>query len=219
METHNNYNTIEPFNLTKLTSNQEVTPMNLNNNTVIRHGKLIAIAEALRAAKNLGLLPITTDPEPVILYTDAGLEIALHWWTATKSYTFCNGPNCIFDKLGRKNQLKFHLPVFRVLTGDIAILAISESMRPLALRPQIQNILSSGKRQGVFISRDGYDYNVDPFDITSDMDSGEEVIKNFLAAHPDGDFDVSGLYRQVSNEEMADIPEIANLMKIKGIVL
>ena len=70
----------------------------------------------------------------------------------------------------------------------------------------------------MFISRVlGDSYTVTSMPLQADVADGEEVIQTFLEDHQKGTIELASVSPKVANEELAAVPEIAAMLKLKGI--
>lgn len=161
-------------------------------------------------ASEIAIIPFTTKSE----------EINLHYCGEPdlKDYVACNGENCYLCKIGRENVTRCLLPVYLPASHAVGVLPVSPIVRPRALWPQLFNVLKDGSRKAVFVSRaQGDSYSVTAVPLQDDVADGAEVIKTFLEDHQKGTIQLDSVYPKVANEELARLPEIAAMLKLKGI--
>ena len=94
---------------------------------------------------------------------------------------------------------------------------VSPSLRPNALLPQLANILKAEKPTVAFVARHGQRFAVSSSPLADDADAGEERIKNFLAGYETGKLDPTSVYQRFSNDQLATLPKVAEMAKLKGI--
>jgi hypothetical protein len=163
-------------------------------------------------ANQVAVLPFTSDTEVVKLHYCDNPEL--------RSFVRCNGPGCVLCRAGRSADERALLPVFVPTSGAVAVLPISPSSRPGALRPQVFPILRSGRRVVLLLRKaDQVKFEVATFDLAEDVDDGAAVIKAFQARWDDGLVKLSSVFPQLDNRTLADIPGIAAMLKIKGVKL
>ena len=130
----------------------------------------------------------------------------------------CNGENCCLCKIGREKTTRHLLPVYLPASGAVGVLPVGTSLRPRALWPQLAQVLKDGSRKAVFISRvQGDSYTVTAVPLQADVEDGAEVIKTFLENHQKGTIQLDSVFPEVANEQLAAIPEIDRMLKLKGI--
>ena len=59
-------------------------------------------------------------------------------------------------------------------------------------------------------------YVVSTRELEDDVDGGEAVIKQFQEEYNKGTYTLSSLYQKLDNEQLATIPEIAKVLRLKG---
>lgn len=194
----------------------------LDKKQIFKEGVVTTVVKKMLAKKPLERIWHEHDHKAFRFFCSHGIYLDLHFST-DKSETIdwyliqCNGENCILCKKGHKFSRYFHIPVYRVETNDIAMLAISPSMEQ-TIRPLILNLLSNGERPGAFISEDDDDCTVVPFTIPPGMNLGDSVMDDFLASYPEGDFNCFRLYYYDSNGAIVGyMPNIEDLLGENGL--
>jgi len=99
------------------------------------------------------------------------------------------------------------------------VLSFSDSGKYKALKPQILPLLEKKGPQIIFIKREGWFYTVTSRPVPADMDDGATAAKAFLDDCKEGKIVLSSVFTRLSNEELAQIPMIANRIKAKGLSL
>jgi hypothetical protein len=163
-------------------------------------------------AHQTAVVPFTSDTEVVNLHYVDDREV--------RGYVHCNGPACALCRAGRGTDVRALLPVYVPATGTVAVLPVSPSARPGALRPQIFPALRAGRRAAFLIRKpDRVKYEVSVIDLAADVDDGAAVIKAFVARWEAGEVKLASVYPCLDNRTLAEIPGIATLLKIKGATL
>jgi hypothetical protein len=168
---------------------------------------------------SLELVQLRGDETPIIPFTLEGTLVKLHYCAETEvgGYIHCNGDDCVLCRVGRKPTEKVLIPVYLPVSQSIGILPVGTSLKPGALLPQLATIQSAERRMGVFISKEGrYRFAVSTFDLTEEMDTGEEEISRFLEKFKAGEVDLTSVYPRLENEQLSAITEIARLLCLKG---
>src|SRR5262245_23177877 len=98
----------------------------------------------------LGLVRIDENEQAVVLFTDSYRKIKLHYCDdpEIRGFVVCNtlvGDRCLLCDIGRKTDERALLPVYHPASRAVAVLPISPSARPGALRPQVLTALNAGK--------------------------------------------------------------------------
>src|SRR5262249_50804354 len=134
----------------------------------------------------------------------------------------CNGPNCLLCRIGRRAESRDLWPVYDVVTQVVGVLPISANLRPHALKPQLMPVLrhlQANKRVLLGICKpDRMRFSVDHLELPEDADDGADEIARFQAQLEDGVIDLAAVYPQMTNEELAAIPEVATVATLRGIV-
>jgi hypothetical protein len=158
----------------------------------------------------LGIVPFTTSATAVRIHYCQEPEI--------QGYVRCNGPGCVLCLVGRKAEDRTVLPVYVPAYGAVCALPISPFSRPGALRPQIMPILRSGKRVVVFIRRaDRAKFEVSTVDLGEGKDDGTQAIADFKQRWETGEIDLALVYQRPDNCDLAQIPNIASMLRLKGL--
>lgn len=174
----------------------------------------------------------TNDPSPLVIirndvvtfipFTDEAEEVLLHWGKepAIRGYFYCNRDDCVYCKIGREQIKAFLLPVYLPDISSIGYLFIRSGDRPYSLLPQIGYVLKSldpNKPVVVLASKQNSKYKLKTVELTEDMDSGEKNIHDFSNLQEEDGWKAPLLFSVRSNEELLDIPEIANLLQYRGV--
>jgi hypothetical protein len=165
----------------------------------------------LRITENeTGIIPFTADVESVqVHYVDAP-EIG--------GFVRCNGTDCLLCQLGRKADQRLLSPAYDPMTGSIAVLSITPSMRPHALLPQLVPHLKTAERSVLFIKRlDLVKHRVTARPLRADEDDGRAVIKAFEARWDRGEVRLGDVYNQMGNDALLLVPSLAAMAKLKGL--
>jgi hypothetical protein len=165
----------------------------------------------VRPDKNeTALIPFTSEGELVKIHYCDDPEI--------NGYVHCNGSDCLLCRIGRHQDERILLPVYVPTSRSVGVLAISPNSRPGALRPQLMPILSSGKRVAILIRYpDKVTYRVGTVELQEGVADGASVIGNFLTRWKAGRVDIKAVYQRISNRDLAELPDVAEMMKLKGI--
>jgi hypothetical protein len=180
---------------------------------------LLDVAATETVASPLELVRLGADETAIIPFTADSEAVDLHYCSETEinSYVVCNGPDCVLCRIGRKRDERLLLPVYLPAAGCVGILPVSRSLRPLALLPQISNVLKAGKPMVLFVTREGGKYTVSTAELQKDVDGGEAAIKQFQEDYEAGIHNLAAVYPRIDNEELASVEDIARMMSLKGI--
>jgi hypothetical protein len=182
-------------------------------------------AEAGAAPAPLAEIRLDQNERLVTPFTTSVVEAVIHYldYPSFHGYVRCNRPDCLLCKIGRQPDTRDLLPVYDVVSGAVGVLAVSPNLRPHALKPQLTPVLRQLKdNQRVLVGLRKLDkmrYHVVTLPLPADADDGAQTIAGFLAQFESGAIDLGAIYPQKSNEDLAEIPEIATLVKLRGITL
>jgi hypothetical protein len=189
-------------------------------------GKKVNLLEALGAygSERPGLerVRLGNDEAALIPFTAEGEEVDLHFCDEPdiNDYVACNGPGCPLCSIGRKQVKRRLLPVYVPGARAVGVLPVSTSLRPGSLWPQLADALNGEEPHVVFVTRDpGERYRVSAVPLRDDVEAGEGAIKEFLADYKAGHIVLDSVYQRISNEELARLPDVAVMLKLKGITL
>src|SRR5262245_17043423 len=172
-------------------------------------------AEAGHAPASLTEIRLDQNERLVIPFTTSVGQAVIHYldYPSFRGYVRCNGPDCLLCKIGRQPDARDLLPVYDVVGRAVGVLAVSPNLRPHALKPQLTPVLRQLKdnRRALVALRklDKMRYNVETLPLPEDADDGAQAIAGFLAQFESGAIDLGAVYPQKSNEDLAEIPEIA----------
>ena len=155
----------------------------------------------------------------IIPFTAEAAQVDIHYCKEPdiNDYIACNGENCPLCKIGREKVTRRLLPVYLPASHAVGVLPVGTSLRPRSLWPQLAQVLKDGSRKAIFISRlQGDSYIVRAVSLQADVEDGAEVIKTFLEDHQKGTIELDSVFPKVANEELARLPEIAAMLKLKG---
>jgi hypothetical protein len=162
-------------------------------------------------ANEVALVPFTSDTEGVNLHYVEEVEV--------RDYVHCNGADCVLCRAGRRAEERALLPVYVPATEAIAVLPISPSSRPGALRPQLMPILRLGKKVVLFISKpDQVRFNVGTVELKDGLDDGAPVIKAFTEQWEVEKIKLASVYARLENADLAAIPAIGTMLRLKGLI-
>jgi hypothetical protein len=168
------------------------------------------------------LIRIDENEIPLIPFSTEGIMVPIHYCKEAEiqGYVRCNGTNCLLCRVGRKREDRYLLPVYDPTRRSVGVLAISSSSRPGALRPQLMPSLRSARRVVWLIRRlDRVEFRVTTVDLRVDIDDGAEIIADFVGRWEAGRVDLKAVYQRLDDRDLAAVPGVASLMKIKGIEL
>ncbi|BBO73124.1 hypothetical protein DSCW_05410 [Desulfosarcina widdelii] len=176
------------------------------------------------ASSQLEIFRISQDEKPGVIFTRQHQIVQVHYCREPeiKGYVICNieegSEDCVLCQIGRQRQKKLLFPIVSLETEDIEVLSVSNSLRPNALLPQIQNVLESEKKCATFFSHEDYKYTLSTQSLKKDHRRRVvSVIKSFDKAWKAGEVDLSSVYQRISNLALANCTEIKKMLDLKGI--
>ena len=186
--------------------------------------KTINILDALNQelTPSLDVVRFTESETAVILFTPNGESIDLHFCNEPEiaRYLPCLGDTCLLCRIGRKKEPRLLFPVYLPTAKTIGVVSVSRSLRPFALLPQLGPVLRASKPMVAFVRREERTkFIVSTRELPDDVDGGEELIRQFQQDFEAGRVRLTSVYPLLDNHQLAQVTEIADLMKLKGIDL
>jgi hypothetical protein len=147
-------------------------------------------------------------------------------YDGVQSYVKCLGDDCLMCDTGMAKNVRHMIGVFSHETDRVAVLAITNNMKPGALLPQILNLFKKEKmeqkghlfQQVIGIIRKGSKFIVTPMHPLPEAGLKEmnQIVDRFQHNYKEGMFGEAANLR-MSADELITIPEIARIAKLKGI--
>ena len=97
--------------------------------------------------------------------------------------------------------------------------SFDSAQRPHALFPQIRAVLGAEKPMLLFAKREGPKFTVSTRELGPEMDAGEEQIRKFQEEYEENGAKLSSVYPVISNQDLAAVSDLAELMRLKGVEL
>lgn len=170
-----------------------------------------------------------SENETIVSFVSANLESeSTHFikYDGVQSYVKCMGEDCLPCKTGFAKNLRHMMSVFSHETNSVAVLAITNNIKPGALLPQVLNLFKKEQdeqkgrlfRQVVGITRKGNRFTVTPMHPLPEdgLKEMNQVIENFKRNYREGMLGEAVNLRMSADELMA-IPEIARIARLKGV--
>lgn len=169
-------------------------------------------------SKNIPKIFIGAQETPVILFTSEVHSIRLHYIGGDENqYILCNGKpkkKCVVCQCGKKVVEKLLLPVFAIERRDLAWLPLSPELRPDELLPKLLAVMANNPISVVFVSkRDGV-YRVETGVVPKGYSKKIQKIQERMEQSP---VDPTLAYKKIDNRDLAEIPELALILQMKGI--
>jgi hypothetical protein len=180
-------------------------------------------AEAGAAPAPLAEVRLDPSERLLIPFTTDIVEAQVHYldFPSLRGYVACNGDGCLLCRVGQRADARDLLPVYDPLARAVAVLPVSPSMRPGALRPQLFPVLARLKADSrvllVVRKPDRTHHEVTLQELPGDADAGEDQVADFLEAYEAGGIDLGAVYPRLTNVQLAAVPELAAAMKLRGV--
>ncbi len=183
--------------------------------------QMVNIFDAMKSAEEdvrLEAVRLGQDEVIVVPFSQEGKMVQVHYCQEPdiQGYVPCLGSGCILCKARRRLETRLLLPVYQPLEQRVGVLSISRSLRPRALWSQLGPVLKAEQPMVVFIERDRDQFTVTAQELTDDMDGGEEIVAQFKADLEAGTVDLASVYPVRTNEQLREVPEIANRLRLRG---
>lgn len=176
----------------------------------LKAGDPTAALEVVRLNENeTAIVPFSAEGETVLLHYCEEAEIG--------GYVQCNEDGCVLCRAGRKPDSRTLIPVYVPAARAVGVLPVSPSLRPHALLPQLQPVLTAKKPMVAFIKKDGpAKFIVSSAELPKDADGGEEVIVAFLNRWEAGEITLESAFQKIANDQLKTVPGIARILELKG---
>jgi hypothetical protein len=172
----------------------------------------VGVAEIRLDGNTRHLVPFTTCVE----------EALVHFvdYDSMRGYVTCNQEGCLLCRVGRKADQRDLLPVYDPLAKGVGVLAVSPSLRPQALKPQLAPVLRrvrANERLLLSIRKeDATSYSVTSCTLPEHADDGADVILRFLERYDAGGVELRSVYPRLSNEELSRVREVGLILTTLG---
>jgi hypothetical protein len=182
-------------------------------------------AEAAGDTACLSLIRVDANETLVVPFTTSMLRVKIHFLDAPayRGYLHCGGDGCLLCRVGRRPDVRDLLPVYDAVARAVGVLPISESMRPQALRPQLAPVLRQLKQGGRLLvtlrKLDNVRFELGTVELPEDADDGADKVRAFKSRLESRQVDLAAVYPRLTAEELAEIPEVARAMLLKGVTL
>jgi hypothetical protein len=174
---------------------------------------------------NLSSVRLDANERLLIPFTTTMTRVLLHYveYPALRGYVHCGG-NCLLCRIGRQQESRDLWPVYDVLDGAVAVLPISPNVRPMALRPQLVPILRQLKESPATVLLAIRRMETGKFLVSSQplpegADDGAAAIQAFVQGFDAGQLDLGSVFPRLADRDLASIPEVATLARLKGIAI
>jgi len=167
---------------------------------------------------NLVTMRFTENPTPTCLFSDVFERVSLHYLDTPeqRGYFHCNGDDCVLCKADNKAFDRILIPGYNIMSGQVEVISISDSMTPTALLPQILVALDSEDLVINMITRKFNKYTVEVRPAHPSINMGRAKIEAFNTAFDDDVIRLESVYPTCSNEEFTAIPSINTMLVING---
>jgi hypothetical protein len=162
--------------------------------------------------------------KPLVLFTASVSRVNLHFVEdlSIREYVHCNGPDCVLCRVGKKKEVRDLLPVFDHLAGQIALLPISPSQRPGALRPLLTDALPrviAGERLVLILMReDNLVYHGTVVKASAPVEArAASAIAEFERRFKAKEIYLAAAYPRRGNEALGSLDTIKRHLEVGGI--
>ncbi len=159
-----------------------------------------------------------------IFFTTSIARVGMHYVNAEeiRGYTQCHGESCLLCQIGRSKDTRDLVPAYDLVDREVGVLLVSPNLRPHALRPQLQPILERvGRGEPPFlvtVRKAGLaNFVVTTLPLPEGGDNGSRTIASFCDRLKSGDIELTAAIQSLPNSILADIPDIATVMRARGI--
>ncbi len=160
----------------------------------------------------------------MIPFTADAVRVSAHYCDDpdVRDWVLCWGsPECALCAISHKAEQRLLLPVLDCEQGEVAVLAMSSSMRPKALAPQVfQAIAEANKRGPQIISitkPDQTSFSVSSWPIPPGVDDGRTAIDKFVQDRDQGLVKLDQIYLTLPNETLRALPQVARKLTLRGL--
>jgi hypothetical protein len=177
---------------------------------------------------SLSLVKLEANETLIVPFTTMTVRQAVHYLKSEQlsGYVQCPGDGCLLCRLlDNEPELRDLLPVYEPVARAIGVLAITQNLRAMTLRPQLLPLLrrvKAGERLLIGLRKMdqfGSRFAVTVTPLPEGADDGAEQIAAFKQQMEAGAIDLRTVYQRLQAEELAAIPEIATRMSLKGVKL
>jgi hypothetical protein len=163
---------------------------------------------------------LSDNETPVIMFTKEVVETTLHYCKEPeiKTYIHCNGPDCLLCATGVKQVNMKMTPVYQLESDEIGVLSFTDSMKPMALLPQMLNVFGNPLPQVLFIRKESSTkFHLSARPVPKGLNFGEDRIAAFMADWGNDKYDLKTINATYTNIQLAYLPGIRQILQIKGI--
>lgn len=138
-----------------------------------------------------------------------------------RGYQRCHGEGCLLCRLGRAADRFDLLPVYDVCGRSVRVLAVSASARPHSLRAVLRPVLERVSRgEDVLVSLKKLEWA--RFELRTERwpegtDRGDAAVAAFTERFEAGGIDLRSVFPLVGRDELAALPEVQTMMKVRGL--
>jgi hypothetical protein len=187
---------------------------------------IVALAEALSQAGSpaVELVRVDASDVAIIPFTPTAVRVHLHYCHEpdlggyVRCYKRSPADRCVLCAVGRHRDERLLLPVYLPVGGSVGVLPVSTSQRPNSLLPQLLPFLKAdAPRSVLFVRRETIKFYVSSAALQPGDDDGAAVIKVFAERMRSEDVRLEEVYPLFGNEQIAQIPEIAKALHLRGL--
>ncbi len=179
-------------------------------------------AQPAAAAEPVRLVRLDANELPVVPFTSDTTPVKVHYCDQpeVRGYVRCNGQGCVLCLAGREPDERLLLPVYLPTAQSVAVLPLSRASYPGALLPQVKPALQAPERCVLLIRKsDRTAYRVKKIALRAGLDDGAQAVAQFQQRWQADEVDLAAAYLQLDNRDLAQLPGVAAMLRLKGIKL
>lgn len=175
---------------------------------------------ATPTAGGLQLVRLSRDRLIGVAFTMEGTEVMLHYCPEPElnGYVQCNGDECALCLCGKEGRTRFLIPLYLPAYDAVHVLAVSQSMAPGSLLPQLQAIFQSQSNQWplmLFLSKvSNFEFSIIPHPTAGAKFQGHPTINAFVERFQSNREILSSVFPKIENAALSMVPEIKRILNL-----
>jgi hypothetical protein len=172
----------------------------------------------------LTLVELNGNEQLLAPFTTGRQEVWVHYRDAEphRGYLQCVGDTCPLCRLRNKRTKMCLYPVYDPVKRAVRLLPVSENERPGALLPALRMVLErvmNGERLLIGVCKaDRTQFTIESYNWTTSLKEADERINTFKDAVKNGTATIGNLYMRLTVNELAALPDIAESLRLKGLL-
>ncbi len=175
---------------------------------------------ATPTAGGLQLVRLSRDRLIGVAFTMEGTEVMLHYCPEPElnGYVQCNGDGCALCLCGKEGRTRFLIPLYLPAYDAVHVLAVSQSMAPGSLLPQLQAIFQSQSNQWplvLFLSKvSNFEFSIIPHPTAGAKFQGHPTINAFVEKFQSNREILTSVFPKIENAALSMVPEIKRILNL-----